>query len=136
MKRESHTNTVRYNGFSLIEVMVVVVIIGMLAGAVAWKASGMMETARINRARSDIKAISDAVETHYLTNSRYPGNDEGLSVLPLENTVDPWGRPYEYNSPARNQPFEVFSLGADGREGGEGINADIYSWDLAEREAG
>ncbi|MBI1335793.1 MAG: prepilin-type N-terminal cleavage/methylation domain-containing protein [Phycisphaera sp.] len=121
-------------GFSLIEVMVVVVIIGLLAGAVAIKVTGYMDTAKVNRAKSDIATIVDAIEAEYLSKSRYPTNDEGLSGLPLKNTKDPWGRPYEYNSPGRNGPFEVISLGADGRPGGDGINADISSDGLEQKE--
>ncbi len=124
----------RRPGFSFIEIMVVVVIIGLLAGAVAIKVTGYMDAAKGNRARSDIATIVDAVEAFYLQHSRYPGNDEGLDNLPLKNRTDPWGRPYEYNSPARDEPFEVFTFGADGREGGEGIDADIFSWQLGDVE--
>jgi general secretion pathway protein G len=106
-------------GFSFIEIMVVVVIIGLLAGAVALKVVGYMDTAKVNRAKSDIATIVNAVEAHYLTHSRYPNNEEGLEGLPLKNRSDPWGRPYLYNSPGQKEPFEVFSFGADGREGGE-----------------
>lgn len=120
--------------FSLIEIMVVVVIIGLLAGAVALKVSGYIDTAKVNRAKSDIATIVDAIEAYYLSNSRYPTNEEGLEKLPLKNTSDPWGRIYEYNSPGKSEPFEVFSFGADGREGGDGINADIYSWELGRVE--
>ncbi len=123
-------------GFSFIEVMVVVVIIGLLAGAVALKVTGYMDAARANRAKSDIATIVDAVEAYYLTNSRYPTNEEGLENLPLKNRLDPWGRLYEYNSPGRDEPFEVYTLGADGREGGEGSNADLYSWQLGQAEEG
>ncbi len=120
----------RSYGFSLIEVMVVVVIIGLLAGAVALKVSGYMETARANRAKSDIATIIDALEAYNLTHSRYPSNDEGLRKLPLKNLLDPWGRPYEYNSPGRDAAYDVFTYGADAREGGTGTNADIGSWNL------
>lgn len=123
---------VALRGFSLIEVMVVVVIIGMLAGAVALKVTGYMDTAKTNRAKADIATICDAIEAHYLTHNQYPGNEEGLEKLPLKNKLDPWGKPYEYNSPAKDEPYEVFSLGADGREGGDGINADVYSWQLGD----
>lgn len=122
--------------FSFIEVMVVVVIIGLLAGAVALKVNGYMDTAKLNRARSDLATIVDALEAYYLTNSKYPSNDEGLKNLPLKNRLDPWGKPYEYNNPGRKGAFEVVSFGADGREGGEGPNADIYSWQLGEKEEG
>lgn len=121
-------------GFSLIEVMVVVVIVGMLAGAVALKVGGYMETARANRAKSDIASIVDAIEAYHLMHSRYPSNEEGLSGLPLDQTNDPWGRPYGYNRPGRDKPYEVFTLGEDGREGGEGAAADVYSWQVGETE--
>ena len=118
--------------------MVVVVIIGMLAGAVAIKVGGYMETARTNRARSDLARITEQIETYYTMHSRYPSNSEGLDALDsLKSTTDPWGNPYQYNSPGQEGPFEVFTLGADNREGGAGINADIYSWQLdRQREDG
>jgi general secretion pathway protein G len=122
-------------GFSFIEIMVVVVIIGLLAGAVAMKVTGYMDTATVNRAKSDIAVIVDTVEAHYLEHRRYPSNEEGLEVLPLKNRNDPWGNPYQYNSPGQDdEPFEVYSFGADEREGGEGIDADIYSWQLGNEE--
>ena len=117
-------------GFSFIEVMVVVVIIGLLAGAVAIKVSHYVDTAKVNRAKSDMATIVDAIEAYYLTHSRYPSNEEGLSKLPLKNRNDPWGNPYEYNSPGQTEPFEVISFGADGQPGGEGIHADLYSWQI------
>jgi general secretion pathway protein G len=118
-------------GFSFIEIMVVVVIMGLLAGAVTLKVADYMNTAKINRAKSDIATISSAVESCFLTNSHYPANEEGLSKLPLKNKIDPWGKPYEYNCPGRNsEPYEIICFGADGREGGDGANADIYSWQL------
>jgi general secretion pathway protein G len=124
-------------GFSFIEIMVVVVIMGMLAGAVALKAMDYVDTAKVNRAKSDIATIVTAIEAFYLTNHRYPTADEGLANLKLKNRLDPWGRAYRYNSPGRDEPFEVYTLGADGREGGEGPNADIYSSQLVdEKEKG
>jgi general secretion pathway protein G len=115
--------------------MVVVVIIGLLAGAVALKVTGYMDTAKVNRAKSDIAVIVDAIEAHYLETSRYPTNDEGLENLPLKNRTDPWGNQYQYNSPGqKDEPFEVFSFGADGREGGDGISGDIFSWQLGDVE--
>jgi len=120
-------------GFSLIEVMVVIVIMGLLAGAVALKVTGYMDTAETNRARSDIAAIVDAVELYRLEHKQYPTNEQGLDVLSLTNTTDPWGNRYEYNSPGPDgEPFEVVTYGADGREGGEGKDADIYSWQVQE----
>jgi len=126
----------RQRGFSFIEIMVVVVIIGLLAGAVALKVVGYVDAAKVNRAKSDIATIVSAVEAYYLSHSAYPSNEDGLANLPLKNRVDPWGRSYEYNCPGRDEPFEVYSFGADGREGGDGINADLYSWQLGIVEEG
>jgi general secretion pathway protein G len=123
-------------GFSFIEIMVVVAIMGLLAGAVTLKVMGYMDTAKVNRAKSDIATIVNAVETYNLANGRFPTNDEGLQKLPLKNHTDPWGNPYEYNCPGKTEPFEVYSLGADGRPGGDGMNADIYSWQLEEAKKG
>lgn len=132
LSRSAQRRQAARRGFSFIEVMVVVVIIGLLAGAVVLKVDGYMQTAKTNRAKSDIATIVDAIEAYHLTSSRYPTNEEGLEKLPLKNRLDPWGRPYEYNSPGREDPFEVLTLGEDGREGGDGANADLYSWQLGE----
>jgi general secretion pathway protein G len=107
--------------------MIVVVIIGLLAGAVAIKVSDYVDKAKRNRARSDVATIVNAVESFYADQGRYPTNDEGLGALPLKNSTDPWGRPYQYNNPGRSGPFEVIGYGADGREGGEGPDADVLS---------
>jgi general secretion pathway protein G len=119
-------------GFSFIEIMVVVVIIGLLAGAVAINVSSYADKAKRNRAKSDVAVIVNAIEAYYAESGRYPTNDEGLSALPLKNTNDPWGRPYQYNQPGRDGPYEVVTYGADGREGGTGADADIGSWNLQE----
>lgn len=120
-------------GFSLIEIMVVVAIIGLLAAGVTIKVMGYMDTAKTNRARSDIATIVDAIEAYHLANGRYPSNEEGLSKLPIRNRLDPWGVTYQYNSPGKSEPFEVFSLGADGRPGGDGTNVDLHSWQEEKR---
>jgi general secretion pathway protein G len=120
----------RRTGFSLVEVMVVVAIISMLAGAVAIKVVDYMDKARVKRARVDIAAIVGAIDTHYATHGDYPTEAQGLKVLPLKSHSDPWGQAYIYNRPGEQGPFEVVSYGADKRKGGEGINADIYSWQI------
>ena len=128
-------------GFSLVEIMVVLVIIGLLAGVVTIGTRNYLAKAKENTARMEIATISEAVETFYTVYDRYPTNEEGLEVLtqpgeqlpdPLlrQSPVDPWGRPYQYNQPGREAAYEVVSLGADGREGGEGVDADIVSWAL------
>lgn len=126
----------RRRGFSLIEIMVVVVIMGMLAGAVAVGVNQYMDTAKVNRAKSDIGAIVDAIETYKITKGKYPTSNQGLSVIDFKKGTgkDPWGRAYGYNNPGQSEPFEVFTLGADGRDGGDGIDADIYSWQIGEME--
>lgn len=131
------------HGFTLIEIMVVVVIIGLLAAIVAPNLIGNIDTAAVNRAKQDIRAIETALNLYRLDNYRYPTTDEGLGVLVSGGAagsggkqylrrvpVDPWNNPYQYVYPGRRGEFDVFSLGADGREGGEGINAEIGNWDI------
>ena len=122
--------------FSLIEVMIVVVIIGLLAGVVTYATSGYLSRAKRERARSDIATYSGAVDGYYLANGRYPDNQQGLRVL-APNFVkvvqnDPWGRPYQYVQPGRASAFDVICYGADGREGGTGDDADITNADVAQ----
>jgi len=128
----------RRYGFTLLEIMVVVVIIGLLAGLVTVRTRSYLHVSRQNAAMAEIAKIADAIEAFYLGHNRYPTNEEGLAVLTartpqfpdgLLNKVptDPWGNNYVYNSPGRDAPYEVISYGADGREGGEGENADISS---------
>ena len=130
-----------HRGFTLIEIMVVVVIIGLLAAIVAPAVIGRIDTASINRARQDIRTIESAVNLYRLDKLAYPTMDEGLDVLvtPPGGTqsflprlpVDPWNRPYYYQIPGeRGGDFDVFTYGADGQEGGEGIDADIGNWNL------
>ncbi len=134
-------------GFTLLEIMVVVVIIGLLVAAVAPNFIGQIDTAAINRARTDIRSIETSLQLYRLDNFRYPSSAEGLEALvtnPGEASapnwkpylpripVDPWERPYLYASPGQRGggDYDVFTYGADGQEGGEGINADIGNWDL------
>ncbi len=131
-------------GFSLIEIMVVLVIIGLLAGVVTLNVRGYLAKAKQNTARMEIATLSNALESYYTSTDRYPTNEEGLEVLTKKSDwqpeplikqvpVDPWGRGYFYNNPGKSEPYEVISLGADGREGGEGADADIVSSDLKEK---
>jgi general secretion pathway protein G len=132
-------------GFTLLEIMVVVVIIGLLAAIVAPSFMGQIDTAAVNRARSDIRSIETALNIYRLDNFRYPSSSEGLQALvsnPGEAAapnwrqqlprlpLDPWEQPYQYASPGQHGDFDVFTYGADRQEGGEGINADIGNWDL------
>ena len=135
----------REQGFTLLEIMVVVVIIGLLAAIVAPSFIGQIDTAALNRARTDIRGIETALNLYRLDNFRYPSTTEGLEALvrsPGEANapnwrqqltripVDPWEQPYQYAHPGQHGDFDVFSYGADRQEGGEGINADIGNWDL------
>lgn len=133
-------------GFSLVEMMVVLVLIGMLAAVVTINVRHYMTKGRQNTARLEVSTICNAVEAFYTTTGRYPTNEEGIAVLtkasdqlpePLlkQLPLDPWGRPYQYNHPGQREAYEVICLGADGREGGEGADADIVSWNLKESRA-
>jgi len=133
-------------GFTLIEVMVVVVIIGLLAAIVAPNLIGNIDKAAVTRAKGDIRSIETALNLFRLDNFRYPSTDQGLQALVTNpggalatnwerylNSVpsDPWSNTYQYISPGqRGLDFDVFSYGADGQEGGEDLNADIGNWNL------
>ncbi len=123
-------------GFTFIEVMVVVVIIGMLAGAVTLKVSQYMDEAKVSRAKSDIATIVSAIEADSLKgDGKPPSNSDGLGKLNIDIKRDPWGNEYQYNdSGPDGEPFEVYSLGADGEPGGDGADADIYSWQIGKEE--
>jgi general secretion pathway protein G len=118
-------------GFTLVELMVVIVIIGLLATVVIINVVPALDTASETKARADIETIDQAVQRYYLDNRRYPTTEEGLASLqPYLRRVsqDPWNRPYLYAAPGRNgRPYAITSLGADGREGGSGKDADISS---------
>ena len=128
-------------GFSLVELMVVMVIMGMLVGLAAVRYRSYLISSKQYTAKTQIATIVKAIETFYAQEGRYPTTDEGIQILAdgtaawpdgyLDKVpVDPWKRPYEYISPGSTEPYEVVSLGADGREGGEGENRDISSESL------
>ena len=122
------------SAFSLIEIMIVVVIIGLMAGVVTLATTGYLERAKKERARSDIATYSTALDSYYLQKGKFPDTQEGLKVLVPDFvkaiTTDPWGHPYQYLKPGKSTPYEVISYGADGREGGGGADADILASDL------
>ncbi len=138
----------RHLGFTLIEIMVVVVIMSILAVLVVPKLMGRTDDARIAAARQDIATVMQALKLYRLDNQRYPSTAQGLQALvekpasgPAANgwkaggyldklPKDPWGSPYQYLSPGIKGEIDVFSLGADGQSGGEGNDADLGSWDL------
>ena len=134
------------SGFTLIEVMVVIVIIGILAALIVPRVMSRPDEARVVAAKQDIAAIVQALKLYKLDNMRYPTTEQGLQalvkkpVLPPEPTnwkgngylerlpEDPWGHPYQYLQPGLHGEIDVLSLGADGAPGGEGNDADIGSW--------
>jgi general secretion pathway protein G len=128
-------------GFSLIELTAVLALMALLATFVTLSVRHVMVKAKQNAARSQIAALRDAVEKYYLDTSHYPTNDEGLALLtqspgkkmdPLLRQVplDPWNHAYVYLCPGKSEPYEIISLGADGREGGDGADMDISSSDI------
>ncbi len=141
LSHASQPRGVVQRGFTLIEIMVVVVIIGLLAAIVVPNLSGYTDTAAINRAKSDLQTLETQLAMFRMDNYRYPTTDEGLQVLVTGNRdggrqylqrlpVDPWNNPYQYAHPGRHGEYDLYSFGADGRDGGEGINAVIGNWDL------
>jgi len=133
-------------GFTLVEVMVVVVIIGLLATVVMINVLPSQDRAMKEKARTDVAVLEQAVETFRLENLTFPTTEQGLSALvsaPAGLTrpdryrdggyvrrlpQDPWGNPYQYRYPGEHGRFDVWSLGADGQQGGEGDDADIGNW--------
>jgi len=116
-------------GFTLLELLVVIVIIGMLAGYVAPRYFSHVGKSEIQVARAQIDALEKALDTYRLDNRRYPSAEEGLAAIGpyLKKAVpnDPWGRPYVYRTPGQRGEYEVFSYGRDGKAGGSGEDADI-----------
>lgn len=125
-------------GFSLIEIMVVVVIIALLAGVVGVSVAGYTDKARATKAKADLATIAGAVKSYYGENGKYPDPSEGLEVLVpdyLDQMIaDPWGGAYQYEMPGREGPFDVICFGADGRDGGEGKDADLTNWGVTESD--
>ena len=138
----------RRGGFTLLEVMVVLVILGILAALVVPKIISRPDEARVIAARHDIASLVQALKLYRLDNQRYPSTEQGLQALVTRpNTSplppnwkaggyierlprDPWGNPYQFLSPGLRGEIDVFSFGADGAAGGEGNDADIGSWSL------
>lgn len=133
-------------GFTLVELMVVIVIIGLLATVVAINVLPSQDKAMVGKARADISVLEQAIETYRLDNLTFPDDLQALVAAPAglarperyrqggyvrRLPEDPWGNPYQYRRPsAHGGQFDVFSLGADGREGGEGHDADLGNWQV------
>jgi general secretion pathway protein G len=138
--------TVGKNGFTLIEVMIVIVILGVLAALIVPKVMSRPDEARAVAARQDIATIMQALKLYRLDNRKYPSVEQGLVALVKKPEVDPlppnwksyierlpldpWGNPYQYLNPGLHSDVDVFSYGGDGKPGGEGVDADIGSWQL------
>ena len=134
------------SGFTLVEIMVVVVILAVLAALVVPRVVGRTDEARAVAAKQDIASVLQALKLYRIDNSRYPSNAQGLGALVTRPTTeplaenwksyldrlpgDPWGRTYLYLNPGVHGEIDVFSLGSDGNSGGDGADADIGSWQL------
>ncbi len=124
------------------EVIVVLVILGIMAMLVVPNLLHYPDKARVTAAQSDIKTISNTIEIYKLYNHKYPTSNEGLEALVKDSTgsskdgylkkvpTDPWGNAYKYISPGRHGSYDLYSYGADGKEGGEGYDTDIGNWEL------
>ena len=146
-KKDTSQSIIRTSrGFTLIEVMVVVVILAILAGIIVPRIMGRPEEAKRTKAQIDIKAIEEALNLYKLDNGEYPTTDQGLQALVTKPTSDPiphnwqpylkdlpedpWNRPYMYLSPGEHGEIDIFTYGPTGQVGGSGKNATIGNWDL------
>lgn len=133
------------SGFTMMELLIVLVIIGLLAALVGPALFQRINPAKQSAARSQIENFMTALDTYFIDNGSFPATQQGFMVLRvkpegaekwagpyLKKDIpnDPWGNPYQYHSPGRNGGYEIISLGADGKEGGEGENQDIHSWEI------
>jgi general secretion pathway protein G len=135
-------------GFTLIEIMVVVVILGILAAVVVPRIMDRPDQARITKAAQDIRILENSLRLYRLDNFVYPTTEQGLEALVVRPTTppeprrwkeggyvdrlprDPWGNEYQYLNPGVHGEIDIFSYGADGRPGGEGVNAEIGNWNI------
>ena len=148
MRMKSQYNLTQQQGFTLIELMIVIVIMGILASLIVPKIMGRPDEARIIAAKQDIASIMQVLKLYKLDNQSVPTTEQGLQALVTKPTLspvpnnwkspgyldklpkDPWGQPYQYLAPGLHGEIDVFSLGADASTGGEGNDADIGSWEL------
>jgi len=137
---------IKQSGFTLIEIMVVVVIIGLLAAVVGPKVFQNVDKANMTRVKSDLRALESALNLYRLDNFNYPSTSQGLEALVSQPgpearnwqeggyldriPEDPWGNPYQFLSPGEQGEIDIFTFGKDGASGGTGYAADFSNWDL------
>lgn len=140
----------KQRAFTLIEIMVVIVILGLLATLIVPKIVGRSDQAKVVKAQQDVMALESAMELYKLDNGFYPSTDQGLEALVVRPSTqpeprnwkaggyikrlrkDPWGNDYQYLSPGNHGEIDIFSLGANGQPGGEGLDAEIGNWSQAQ----
>lgn len=145
----SRARRLQQAGFTLIEIMVVVVILGILAAVVVPKIMDKPDQARVTKAKQDIRVLESSLSLYKLDNFNYPSTQQGLEALVAKPSgdpepknyksggyiqslpKDPWGNAYQYLSPGSKGEIDIFSYGRDGKPGGEGMDADIGNWDLS-----
>ncbi|MDW7748146.1 type II secretion system major pseudopilin GspG [Halomonas sp.] len=143
-----HPTPLRQSGFTLLEIMVVIFIIGLLVAIVAPNVLSNQDDAMRQKARADIATLEQALDMYRLDNLRYPSDDQGLGALVTRPSqppqpdnyrqggyvrrlpTDPWGNAYHYRQPGEHADIDIYTLGADARPGGEGLDADIGNWML------
>ena len=149
-RRRAHRAARYAYGFTLIEIMVVVIIIGLLAAFIVPQIMGRVDDARVAKAKQDIQSLETALTMYRLDNSKYPTSEQGLAALVTQPTdpsikhwrpggylqrvsKDPWGNDYQYVYPGTHgKEYDLYSMGADGAPGGEGIDADIGNWNMGD----
>lgn len=147
MKTRAMKSRMQQAGFTLVEIMVVVIIIGLLAGIVVPNVMDNLDKANVQKARADFSSLQTALKLYRIDNFNYPTTEQGLEALVTKSSIapvprnfkasgyidnlnkDPWGNDYQYMSPGEGHEYDIYSLGADGVSGGEGQNADVSVWD-------
>ena len=138
MKPSSLPHRARMRGFTLIEIMVVVIILGILVSLIAPNIFGVLDDAEVTATRVQMRNLEVALDTYRMNHSRYPTTDEGLQILinpPGRDRgyidvipKDSWNNEFQYRAPGQNGDYDLYSLGRDGQEGGEGLDADLGNW--------